>query len=302
VSTFVGSPDFAFASSTFLFVEVLYVDRQGCVCVTTPKAADLLWKLFQEYASTGHGQSKMQSKLTTLLGQLCDKGYAGRGPVFESYFLLKLTIVGSFVLRHSDLLGNNVEDIHLTIQCRRQMPVDAGVNDWKDLPAQTLVFHPGHGEERVDFIFFNQNTVYFFELTTGDYVSTKVPLLNPESSETRDRVEWICAVVKKWIGPDHYDVKINNGKLEATRTTTKPATRQQSARIPPKIKYIVVSTAVKALAINEGRANKYPFVRLACLPQLAESGLFTKEQIRAIGHGVLRYEVSSGGAGLLGRD
>jgi hypothetical protein len=261
----------------FVFVRfsgALFVDGEGHVWPTTPVAGDCFWELYLQYARN-RGAPDLQAALLQQLQILADPGHQGRGAAFEAYFLLKVSLE-QVMFHHCDLAGENEESFSINALQRRMISVNKPPRNWKDIPSNTIVYHPGQGEQRLDFIYYNSRTVYFFVLTVGNYRGDKIPLLKDEVTE--GRALKICKKIRKWIGAQ-YDVHVDGGEVVVN---VKRAIR--SRVLPPVVKYIIVSTCSNPLPMTPERLQKYSFIRVATLRELGEqkTNLLNQHQVQSI--------------------
>jgi hypothetical protein len=141
----------------------------------TSIASDVMYTLWMKRIQAGKN-SEWKNAEHNALETLKQKGDVERGYALEKLLLRKMAELRQFDLHYCNV-GDDKEEKpiskRVSVQRLQCYPATEPPKHWKLVPQHTLVFHPGHGAERVDLILYNSDTVYFLELCVGDYRSSK---------------------------------------------------------------------------------------------------------------------------------
>jgi hypothetical protein len=151
----------------------LFQDLNGTVRPTTPITSDLLYALWMTAVNAGK-RPEWGETVVGALATLKTKGSVKRGYALEELLLHHFPFKKLTLFHYHDIEGNDARQVGLTVDRLQLIPVHQPPQHWRLVQPHTLVYHPGKGEERVDLIVYNDNTVYFLELTVGDYRKTKL--------------------------------------------------------------------------------------------------------------------------------
>ena len=242
---------------------------------TTPAAAQVMWERWFP-AVANQSSSPFVRNLKKYVKNYNNHGLndSVRGNAFERALLSRLASVGKISLRHRRLVsatssstsGEMYTTMHITFtQCVTDPP-----SSYNTIRHGTLLTMPMQGEDQFDAVYYSGNVVVFLEATIGDCTSSAHGIV-PGEDENRSRLEVILRKIKKWIGQELFDVRLDrHGHLRITHSL--PKTRMMPEI--PTVTYVICTTRA-ALTISTQREDMYEFIRLCDRTLLQTSGLFS---------------------------
>ena len=249
---------------------------------TTVDASRAYFEWFLEKCK-GRTLSSVAHNLATICNEHANGGE--RGNAFERFLSSRLTLCGNsdgFALEYRLLAENHKYSVPFRVRNRLFAKADSPPNDFRNYPQDTLLTHTAKdgGETRVDMIYYGTDDVIYIEATVGNYRSTKLP----SGRSAEDRVEKILLSVKKWLGGDVYDVKINerSSGLSISYTKSYPSRNNSGRRSLPRVHYMVVTTCPASLQPALKRGEEYKWIKVCFLEDLITMGIIPQDKYKSI--------------------